>query len=71
VKLAEAHHCVGLRASKPEDVDRIIEEAWKINDRPVLMEFQVVQEEMVFPMVPAGASTDEMITKRLTPDAFV
>ncbi len=71
VKLAEAHHCVGLRATKPEDVERVIEEAWTINDRPVLMEFQVIKEEMVFPMVPAGASTDEMITKRLTPDAFV
>ncbi len=71
VKLAEAHHCVGLRASKPEEVEKVIEEAWKINDRPVLMEFQVIKEEMVFPMVPAGASTDEMITKRLTPDAFV
>src|SRR5690606_27277120 len=63
VKLAEAHHCVGLRAEKPEEVDAIIEQAWTINDRPVLMEFRVVKEEMVFPMVPAGASTDEMITK--------
>ena len=71
VKLAEAHHCVGLRASTPEEVDRVIEEAWKITDRPVVMEFKVIKEEMVFPMVPAGASTDEMITKRLTPDAFV
>jgi acetolactate synthase-1/2/3 large subunit len=71
VKLAEAHHCVGLRASTPEEVDRVIEEAWRITDRPVVMEFKVIKEEMVFPMVPAGASTDEMITKRLTPDAFV
>ncbi len=71
VKLAEAHHCVGLRATKPEDVDAVIEQAWQIHDRPVLMEFQVVQEEMVFPMVPAGAATGEMITKRLTPNSFV
>ncbi len=71
VKLAEAHHCVGLRAKTPQEVDQVIEEAWTINDRPVLMEFQVIKEEMVFPMVPAGASTDEMITKRLTPNAFV
>jgi acetolactate synthase-1/2/3 large subunit len=35
------------------------------------MDFQVIKEEMVFPMVPAGASTGEMITKRLTPNAFV
>ncbi len=71
VKLAEAHHCAGLRAEKPEDVDDVIAKAWEINDRPVVMEFRVIKEEMVFPMVPAGASTDEMITKRLTPNAFV
>ena len=71
VKLAEAHHCVGLRATKPEEVAGVLDEAWKINDRPVLMDFQVIKEEMVFPMVPAGASTGEMITKRLTPNAFV
>ena len=71
VKLAEAHHCVGLRATTPEEVNAVIEEAWTINDRPVLMEFQVVKEEMVFPMVPAGAATGEMITQRLTPNSFV
>ncbi|MGA7304993.1 MAG: biosynthetic-type acetolactate synthase large subunit [Rhodothermales bacterium] len=71
VKLAEAHHCVGIRASKPEEVDDVIEKAWAVTDRPVLMEFQVVQEEMVFPMVPAGAPSDQMITRRLTPNAFV
>lgn len=64
VKLAEAHHCAGLRADKPEDVQGVIDAAWEINDRPVLMEFQVVKEEMVFPMVPAGAATGDMITKR-------
>ena len=71
VKLAEAHHCVGLRASTHAEVAAVIEEAWTINDRPVLMEFQVAKEEMVFPMVPAGAATGEMITERLTPNSFV
>jgi len=71
VKLAEAHHCVGLRATKPTEVDDILDQAWAINDRPVVMEFQVVQEEMVFPMIPAGAPSDQMITRRLTPNAFV
>lgn len=71
VKLAEAHHCVGLRASRPEDVDGVIEQAWQVHDRPVVMEFQVIQEEMVFPMIPAGAPSDQMITRRLTPNAFV
>lgn len=71
VKLAEAHHCVGLRANTPEEAKEIINEAWKVTDRPVLMEFSVAKEEMVFPMVPAGAATGDMITDRMTPNSFV
>ncbi len=71
VKLAEAHHCVGLRASTPDEALGIIDEAWKVHDRPTVMEFQVAKEEMVFPMVPAGAATGDMITKRMTPNSFV
>lgn len=63
VKLAEANNCVGLRAETPEEVQDVIDAAWEINDRPVLMEFRVIREEMVFPMVPAGAATGEMITR--------
>ena len=62
VKLAEAHHCAGLRATHPSEVNDVIDEAWSITDRPVVMEFQVPKEDMVFPMVPSGAATDEMIT---------
>ena len=62
VKLAEANHCVGLRASHPDEVKGVIDEAWRVNDRPVVMEFQVIKEEMVFPMVPSGASSDDMLT---------
>ena len=71
VKLAEAYHCVGLRATNNEEAIGIIDEAWTINDRPVLMDFQVAKEEMVFPMVPAGAATGDMITKRIVPNSFV
>ena len=63
VKLAEAHHCVGLRASSPGEVGDVIEEAWDVDDRPVVMEFRVPKEEMVFPMVPAGAASDNMMTE--------
>ena len=70
VKLAEAYHCVGLRATSPDEVDAVIDEAWTINDRPVVMDFQVIKEEMVFPMVPAGAATDDMITQRFTPESL-
>lgn len=71
VKLAEAYHCVGLKATRPEEVDEVLRKAFEINDRPVLIEFVVVKEEMVFPMVPAGAATDEMITKRLVPEDLI
>lgn len=68
VKLAEAYGCVGIRATSPDEVDDVIERAWAITDRPVVMEFVVIKEEMVFPMVPAGARTDDMITQRFAPD---
>ena len=71
VKLAEANHCVGLRAETREEARAIIDQAWEVTDRPTLMEFNVAKEEMVFPMVPAGAATGDMITSRLTPDSFV
>ncbi len=63
VTLAEAHHCVGLRARSPDEVGDVIDEAWTVDDRPVVMEFQVPKEEMVFPMVPAGAASDDMLTE--------
>ena len=62
--LAKAYRCVGLQCSRPEDVAETIRKAWEVTDRPVVMEFRVVKEEMVFPMVPAGAPSDEMITAR-------
>ena len=68
VKLAEAHHCVGLRATSPDEVGDVIDEAWSIDDRPVVMEFPIPKEEMVFPMVPAGAASDEMITEMFDKD---
>ena len=68
VKLAEANHCEGIRVSKPEALDAALDRAWAINDRPVLIECEVEKEEMVFPMVPAGAATGDMITRRFSND---
>ena len=64
VKLAEAYNCVGIRVTKPEEVASALEEAFAITDRPVVLDCRVVTEEMVFPMVPAGAASDDMITSR-------
>jgi acetolactate synthase I/II/III large subunit len=64
VKFAEACGCVGLRADRPSEVAGVIEQALAINDRPVLVEFTCDPEAMVFPMVPAGGSNDDIILSR-------
>jgi acetolactate synthase-1/2/3 large subunit len=61
VKVAEAYGAVGLRATKPSEVEPVIKEALKVKDLPVVMDFIVDWKEKVFPMVPAGGSLDEMI----------
>ncbi|NYG06003.1 acetolactate synthase-1/2/3 large subunit [Phycicoccus badiiscoriae] len=58
VKLAEAYGCVGLRCERPEDVDATIKKAMEINDVPVIVDFVVHRDAMVWPMVPAGVSND-------------
>ncbi len=60
VKLAEAYGAVGLRATKPEEVESVIREAFAVN-KPVIMDFVVEQEEGVYPMVPAGKDISEML----------
>jgi acetolactate synthase-1/2/3 large subunit len=60
VKLAEAYGAVGLRATKPSEVEQVIKEAFA-TPKPVVMDFVVNPEECVYPMVPAGAATTEMI----------
>ena len=60
VKLAEAYGCVGMRVERNEDVDAAIAKALEINDRPVVIDFTVPAEAMVWPMVPAGVSNDQI-----------
>ena len=60
VKLAEAYGAVGLRATKPEEVEPVIKEALK-TPKPVIMDFRVEPEECVMPMVPAGKAMHEML----------
>ncbi|MFJ8472778.1 acetolactate synthase large subunit [Kitasatospora sp. NPDC094011] len=69
VKLSEAMGCVGLRCERPEDLDAVIEQAMAINDRPVVIDFIVHQDAMVWPMVAAGTSNDEIqFAKGVRPD---
>jgi acetolactate synthase-1/2/3 large subunit len=64
VKLAEAFGCVGLRCEAREDVDATIGKAMEINDVPVVVDFVVGKDAMVWPMVPAGTSNDEILAAR-------
>jgi len=64
VKFAEACGGVGLRADHPSEVAGVIEQALAINDRFVVVEFTCDPEAMVFPMVPAGGSNDDIILSR-------
>ncbi len=64
VKLADAYGCVGLRCESAEDVDDVIRKAMEINDRPVVIDFIVHRDAMVWPMVPAGVSNDKIQTAR-------
>ncbi|MDP9797267.1 acetolactate synthase-1/2/3 large subunit [Catenuloplanes nepalensis] len=69
VKLADALGCVGLRCESADDVDRVIAEAMAINDRPVVIDFVVGKDAMVWPMVPAGMSNDDILFARgIRPD---
>ena len=63
-KLAEAYGCVGLRCETAADVDATIEAAMRINDQPVVIDFVVGKDAMVWPMVPAGTSNDEIMFAR-------
>ena len=60
VKLAEAYGAVGLRATKPQEVESVLKEALSVS-RPVIMVFKVDREESFYPMVPAGAPITEML----------
>ncbi|MGQ0716820.1 MAG: acetolactate synthase large subunit [Pseudonocardiales bacterium] len=61
VKLAEALGCVGLRCEAEPEVDRVIEQAMEIDDRPVVIDFVVGKDAQVWPMVAAGHSNDQIM----------
>ncbi|MCF6377054.1 acetolactate synthase large subunit [Nocardioides KLBMP 9356] len=60
VKLADAYGCVGLACESPDEVDATIEKAMAIDDQPVVVDFRVHRDAMVWPMVAAGTSNDEI-----------
>jgi len=56
VKLAEAYGCLAIRVEKEDEVDAAIKLALETNDRPVVIDFVVSADSMVWPMVPQGVS---------------
>jgi len=61
VKWAESMGCIGIRVESPEEVEAAIDKANGINDRSVVIDFRVAEEEKVFPMVAAGCSNDDVM----------
>ena len=69
VKLAEAYGCAGLRCETAAEVDAVIKQAMDIQDRPVVIDFVVHRDAMVWPMVAAGTSNDDIkVARDMAPD---
>ena len=64
VKLAEAYGAYGLQCDSPDQVDSVIEKALSLNDAPVVIDFVVHRDAMVWPMVAAGTGNDEIMYAR-------
>ncbi|MFA9430466.1 acetolactate synthase large subunit [Egicoccus sp. AB-alg2] len=61
MKIADAYGIPGFRVQSVDDLDTVLAKAREITDQPVLVEFRVDPDEMVFPMVPSGASNDDIL----------
>ena len=70
VKLAEAYGCLAIRVEKEEEVDAAIKLALETNDRPVVIDFVVSADSMVWPMVPQGVSNSYVQYAREHAPAF-
>lgn len=69
VKMADAYGCVGLACESADQVDATIEKAMEVDDVPVVIDFRVHRDAMVWPMVAAGTSNDDIKYARgLAPD---
>ncbi len=64
VKLADAYGCHGLRCESPDEIDAVIDKAMSLNDAPVVVDFVVNKDAMVWPMVPVGISNDDVTLAR-------
>ena len=65
VKVGEAFGIESFSTDNPKEVESLLDKALSINDRPCLIEFKVVKDDLVFPMVPSGGSISQMMVKRI------
>ena len=70
-KVGEGFGIPSFSTDRMEEVDALIDKVLKIKNGPSLIEFKVVKEDMVFPMVPAVGSISNMIMERLNPKRMV
>ena len=61
VKLAEAYGAKGFRIKRPADVKKVLQRALDYNDGPCVIHAEVIKQDNVFPMIPAGGATTDMI----------
>ena len=71
VKVARAFGLAAYSTDNPDEVDDLLMKAFSYKKGPLLLEFKVVKEDMVFPIVPAGAGISDMIVERLSPQRMV
>ena len=67
VKVGEAFGIKSFSTDNPKEVDDLLNKVFEYNEGPSLVEFKVVKEDMVFPIIPSGKSLADMIVKRLNP----
>ena len=63
VKVAEAYGIKGFNIKRPADVGKVLQKALDYNDGPVLINAECIKTENVFPMIPAGAALEDMLTE--------
>ncbi|MEX2606252.1 MAG: thiamine pyrophosphate-dependent enzyme, partial [Kiritimatiellia bacterium] len=64
VKLAESYGAKGFQIKRPADIEKVLTKALAYNDGPCLINCEVVKEDNVFPMIPAGAALEDMIIEK-------
>ncbi len=63
IKLAASYGIKGINIKRPADVERMVKQALEYNEGPVLVHAECTKLDNVFPMIPAGAALEDMLTE--------